>query len=124
MTRLITRDELRAALEHGDIVLLEALPPDHYTREHIPGARNLPLDDIDALAPRLIADKRTPVVTYCSNRACANSKTAADRLEALGYADVAAYEAGKQDWIEAGLPVEAGADETVAEAIDPSVDKM
>jgi rhodanese-related sulfurtransferase len=115
VTRLITRDELRAALEHGDIVVLEALPPDHYTREHLPGARNLPLDYIDALAPRLIADTNTSVVTYCSNRACANSKTAAARLVALGYTNVAAYEDGKQDWIEGGLPVETGADEMVAE---------
>ena len=55
LTRLITRDELRAALEHGNIVLLEALPTDHYTREHLPGARNLPLD----------ATRRARAATHC-----------------------------------------------------------
>ena len=53
-------------------------------------------------------------MTYCSSRACANWKTAAARLEALGYTNVAAYEAGKQDWIEAGLPVETSADKVVS----------
>jgi rhodanese-related sulfurtransferase len=114
MTRFITRDELRAALERGDIVLLEAFPSAHYARERLPGARNLPLDDIDALAPRLIPDRSSTVVTYCSSCARANSKTAAARLEALGYTNVAAYEAGKQDWIEVGLPVETSADEAVS----------
>ena len=113
MTRIITRDELRVALDRRDVTVLEALPPAYFAQEHIPGARNLPLDDLDDLAPKLIPDKETVIVTYCSNHACANSKTAAARLEALGYTNVAAYEAGKQDWIEAGLPIETGADEAV-----------
>ncbi|MGH9206402.1 MAG: rhodanese-like domain-containing protein [Acidimicrobiales bacterium] len=42
--------------------------------------------------------------------ACANSKLAASRLRSLGYVDVRAYEGGKQEWIEAGLPVESTSD--------------
>jgi rhodanese-related sulfurtransferase len=38
--------------------------------------------------------------------ACPNSKIEATRLEALGYTNVRADEAGKEDWIGAGLPVE------------------
>jgi hypothetical protein len=30
----------------------------------------------------------------------------AEKLAKLGYTNVRRYEAGKQDWIEAGLPVE------------------
>ncbi|MGH9156448.1 MAG: rhodanese-like domain-containing protein [Acidimicrobiales bacterium] len=41
--------------------------------------------------------------------ACGNSGLAADRLRVLGYTDVRKYPGGKQEWIEAGLPVEAGA---------------
>ena len=105
MTKTISRQELQAALHQGDVVVLEALPPAYYEQEHIPGALNLPLDDLDTLAPQLIPSSETAVVTYCSNRACSNSKTAAARLEALGYTNVRAYDAGKQDWIEAGLAV-------------------
>ena len=80
----------------------------YYEAEHRPGARNLPLEDIEALAALLVPDKASPVVTYCTGRTCPNSKIAAKGLEALGYADVRAYEGGKDDWVSAGLPVESG----------------
>jgi len=108
MIRTITREELRSAIEAGGVVVLEALPPMYFEKEHLPAARNLPLDDIDELAPLLIPAPDTPVVTYCSNTACNNSSIAADRLQALGYTDVRKYAGGKQDWMEASLPVEHG----------------
>src|SRR3954452_5032049 len=106
MTDTITRQELHEALQHGNVALLEALPEMYFDAEHLPGAQNLPLDDVEALAPLLVPDKATAIVTYCTGLTCANSKMAATRLEALGYTDVRAYEAGKEDWIGAGLPVE------------------
>lgn len=103
MTNVISRDELKEALEKGDVVLLEALPPEYFNERHLPGAQNLPLDDVDELAPKLIAGRDTPVVVYCSDVTCSNSKVAATRLEELGYTNVRTYEAGKRDWTEAGL---------------------
>lgn len=109
MVRIIEREELRARIEAGSVVVLEALPPMYYEKEHLPGALNLPHDQVDELAPSLVADRATPVVVYCANEPCANSGIAARRLEELGYTDVSEYALGKQDWIEAGLPVESGA---------------
>lgn len=106
MTDTIDRDELRNAIEAGAVVVLEALPPMYYEKSHLPGALNLPLDDIDVRAPVLVPDKSQAIVTYCSNTACNNSTVAANRLTALGYTNVRKYPGGKQDWIEAGLPVE------------------
>ncbi|MGI8683884.1 MAG: rhodanese-like domain-containing protein [Acidimicrobiales bacterium] len=60
------------------------------------------------------SDKDRQIVTYCSNTACNNSSVAETRLRALGYRNVRKYPGGKQDWIEAGLPVEAGARSEVA----------
>ncbi len=114
MADTITRDELRTAIDAGTVVVLEALPPMYFEKEHLPTARNLPLDEIDELAARLIPSTETPVVTYCSNTACNNSSIAADRLTALGYANVRKYAEGKQDWVEAGLPVEHGQDAVAA----------
>jgi rhodanese-related sulfurtransferase len=105
-TETITRDELQAAIIAGRVTVLEALPSEHYDKEHLPGARNLPLDDIDSLAPTLIAGLDRPVVTYCSNTACQNSHIAAARLRELGYRDVRVYAGGKEDWFLAGLPFE------------------
>ena len=106
MTDTITREQLHDEIESGAVVVLEALPPMYYEKDHLPGALNLPLDDIDTLIPVLVPDKTQAVVTYCSNTACTNSAVAANRLAALGYTNVRKYPGGKQEWIEAGLPVE------------------
>ena len=37
---------------------------------------------------------------------CPASPKAGQRMEELGYQNVFDYEAGKQDWQEAGLPIE------------------
>lgn len=102
----ISREQLQAELAKGDVVVLEALPQNYYADGHIPGAQNLPLDDIDSLASDLIPTHATPVVTYCTGTSCPNSRIAAERLRALGYTDVRAYEGGKEDWAKAGFPLE------------------
>jgi len=103
----ITRTELQAKLESGDdVVVVEALGPMYYDDSHLPGARNLPHDHVDELAATVLPDRDAFVVVYCSNTACQNSVVASTRLVELGYTDVHEYVEGKQDWIEAGLPVE------------------
>ena len=109
MTDTITLAELRAKLEAGEeLVLLEALPRPYYEEAHLPGARNLPLDELEELAPRLVPDRDAQVVVYCKDEPCPNSALAARRLQRLGYTNVRDYVAGKAEWVEAGLPVERG----------------
>lgn len=105
----ITRDELRARIDRGDVVVVETLGPMYFEEAHLPGALNIPHTQVAELAPALLPDKGATIVTYCSNTACGNSQAAAAQLEAMGYTDVRKYAEGKQDWREAGLPVEAGA---------------
>ncbi|MBA3388841.1 MAG: rhodanese-like domain-containing protein [Rubrobacter sp.] len=103
----ITREELKSKLDRGEsMVLVETLGPRYYEDAHLPGAINIPHTEVDELAPRMLPDKSAQVVVYCSNRACQNSPQAARKLAALGYETVYDYDAGKQDWIEAGLPTE------------------
>jgi rhodanese-related sulfurtransferase len=107
--RSIEREELQAKIEQGDnIVVVEALPPNYYDEGHLPGALNMPHDQVDELAARLIPDKDVEVVVYCANLECQNSVAASQRLAELGYSAVREYEGGKKDWIEGGLPVEKG----------------
>lgn len=110
MSRIVTREEVQQAVEHGRAVLVEALPRDYYDREHLPGAINIPHDQVDELAPELLPDKDAPVIVYCANGPCANSGIAARRLTDLGYTNVADYHLGKEDWHAAGLPLEATSD--------------
>ena len=105
----ITREELWKALNDGDVVVLEALPQSYFEDGHLPRARNLPLDQLETLAPELAPSKNTAVVTYCSNMQCNNSTIAAERLRELGYTNVRKFPGGKQEWVDAGLPLEQGA---------------
>jgi rhodanese-related sulfurtransferase len=93
-------------MTYGDSpMLVEALGAGFYTDAHLPGAINIPPGHVDTLAPTLLPDRDVPIVVYCT-RTCASSDAVAHRLEELGYAAVAVYCGGKEDWVEHGLPLE------------------
>ena len=117
MVRSISRDEIKSLLDRGaPVTLVEALPPSYYHEAHLPGALNLPHDQVAELAPSLLPDKHAAIIVYCANAPCQNSGIAARKLTALGYTDVRDYNEGKQDWMDAGLPTESGAVLATAEA--------
>ena len=102
----IGRDELRALIERGDFVLVDALGPISYGAAHLPGAINITPDRVDALAARRIPDLDTLVVVYCAGDDCESSVDVGRRLLELGYRNVSHYVGGKRDWTDAGLPLE------------------
>jgi rhodanese-related sulfurtransferase len=106
MTELISRDELRAAIEAHAVIVVDALGGDYWARQHLPGAIPLVADDVTTNAAALLPEKSAAIVTYCSNPACPNSQAVASRLQQLGYANVRKYRDGIEDWTAAGLPVE------------------
>jgi len=109
MTALISRDELKAAIDRHEVTVVDALGGSYYEQQHIPGALSLVEADVAHRAAALLPDKDAAIVTYCSNPACPNSQAVATRLTKLGYTNVRKYRDGIQDWVEAGLPVETGA---------------
>ncbi len=103
----ITRDELKNKMERGAAFFLaETLAESCYQHTHLPGALHLSPISVERDAPLVLPDKRAPIVLYCSDAGCLASGVVARELETLGYSDVRVYEGGKQDWMEAGLPVE------------------
>lgn len=107
MARKITLEQLRARLDSGDpITLVEALAPMYYDERHLPGALNIPHDQVDELAAERLPDRDAEIVVYCASGPCQNSGIAAARLTALGYSNVADYHEGKAEWVAAGLPTE------------------
>jgi len=50
--------------------------------------------------------KDAEIVVYCASATCANSGIAASVLASLGYKNVRVFTGGKQEWEEAGLPLE------------------
>ena len=68
MSKTITRDELKEKIDRGDdFKLVETLAPHAYEHAHLPGAVNLPPDQVRELAPRLLLDKGAEIVVYCQS---------------------------------------------------------
>lgn len=107
MAPRITLHELQSRLEaNAELVLVEAMPERYYKKHHLPGAINIPDDQVEELAPDLLPDGNAEIVVYCIDGPCRRSARAAKRLEALGYANVADYAEGKREWIRADLPMD------------------
>ncbi|WP_158889311.1 rhodanese-like domain-containing protein [Amycolatopsis anabasis] len=106
MTELISRADLRAAIEAGAVTVIDALGEHYWAKQHLPGAVPLVADEVAERAAGLLPDKAAAIVTYCSNPACGNSQAVASKLEGLGYTNVRKYREGIEDWTAAGLPVE------------------
>jgi len=106
MTLLITRDELKAAIDGGNVTVVDALGGQYWAQQHLPGALPLVLADVNAQAAAALPDRDAAIVTYCTSPSCPNSGQVADRLTALGYSNVRKYREGIEDWVAAGLPTE------------------
>jgi rhodanese-related sulfurtransferase len=105
----IDRDELKQKLDHPKkSILVEALPPEHFRKQHLPGAINIPIEQVRSIAPEVMPNKDVEVIVYCAGPACHASRQAADELSAMGYVNVRHYVGGKEDWAKAGLPLVSG----------------
>ncbi len=63
MPKTIDRDEVRRLLEDG-AQLVDVLPREEYEEEHIAGAINVPLKELDAETTASLR-KDAPVIVYC-----------------------------------------------------------
>lgn len=62
---LIDRHRLQSFVEAG-AQLVEVLPAEEYREEHLPGAVNMPLRQVDRQAEALLARDRA-VIVYCAD---------------------------------------------------------
>ena len=68
MVAAISRDELKMKIDRAEkFRLVETLPVASYHHAHLPGAINLPPDQVKQLAPTLLPDKAADIVVYCAN---------------------------------------------------------
>ena len=62
----ITRDELKAKMDRGEeFVLVDTMPKRYYRHSHLPGAINLPANEVRERAPELLPDKDAEIIVYC-----------------------------------------------------------
>lgn len=64
MPTVIDRDEVLRLQRDEDAQLVEVMPADDFDDEHLPGAMNIPLKEIDRRAP-VSLDASRPVIVYC-----------------------------------------------------------
>ena len=60
----VDRDEVQRLLAEEGAQLVGVLPPAEYADEHLPGAINIPLKELDAATTRQL-DRERPVIVYC-----------------------------------------------------------
>jgi len=109
----ISRDELTEKIaRHDHFRLVEVSPEAEYHHAHLPGAINMPPGQIASLALKRLRDRNAEIVVYSDGSESHPSEVAARELAEHGYTHVRDYAAGKEDWIDTGLPIET--DETKA----------
>jgi rhodanese-related sulfurtransferase len=79
----IDRDELRVRMEREEVVLIDVRPAEEYASGHIPGARSIPIDELEQRLKELPTDRE--VVAYCRGPFCAYAHDAVHRLNEAGF---------------------------------------
>lgn len=102
----VSREELLDRLKNGSVTLLDVRPEDEFALGHLPGALNLPLDELERRLSELPKDQE--IVAYCRGPYCVLSFEAVTKLRAKGY-NIRRLEDGFPEWKAAGLQVEAAA---------------
>ena len=67
MESTISTQDLKSKIDRKQATIVETLAPERFREAHIPGALNIPPEQINQLAPQLLPNKEAEIVTYCSN---------------------------------------------------------
>lgn len=92
----IDRLALRRRLTRGDVVLVDVRPHDEFVQGHLPGARSLPLEELEARIPEL--PDNTLIVATCRGPFCDLALHAVRRIRATGR-EAVRFEDSVGDWL-------------------------
>ena len=96
--------ELLDRASKGLVVVIDVRPPEEYAAGHVPGAINVPIEQLESRLARF--PKRKEVVAYCRGAYCVMSYEAVSKLRSKGL-KARRLRDGMPEWIAAGLPTEA-----------------
>lgn len=99
----VRAEELLERMREGDVLVLDVRPEEEYRAGHIPGARSVPVERLEARLGQIPRDAE--VVAYCRGPYCVFADEAVALLRSKGYRARRLVE-GLPDWRAAGLPVE------------------
>lgn len=94
--RQISMDEaVKMMKDEKNYIILDVRRPDEYAEGHIPGAINVPNEEIGTAELSELPDKSQLILVYC--RSGRRSKEASEKLVKLGYTNVVEF-GGINDW--------------------------
>ena len=97
----------RLLAEGGPAQLVDVRTPGEFAAAHVPGARLIPLGDLDPAAfRRERGAEDIPLYVLCQSGG--RARKAIEKLERAGVHGCVLVEGGTQGWIDAGLPVTRG----------------
>ncbi len=99
----IPRTELLERANDGLITVLDVRPPEEYAAGHVPGAVNIPLQELEQRLEEL--GENQEIVAYCRGPHCVLAFDAVARLREKGI-NARRLEDGYPEWKTAGLPIE------------------
>jgi rhodanese-related sulfurtransferase len=110
----ISLERMLDLVERGAVVI-DARPREAYEGGHLllssyPPVINVPAEEIDAHAARLMDLLGLPVVLYCASETCDSAEELYAGLEGFGFIDIWIYFPGWEGIVEAGLETETGPD--------------
>ncbi len=101
----ISREDLLGFMRSGSITLLDVRPEDEFALGHVPGALNVPLNELKARLAQL--NPAVEIIAYCRSHYCVFSYEAVAALRARGF-KARRLQDGFPEWRAAGLPVAVG----------------
>lgn len=85
-------------------VVIDVCEAEEFAAGHVGGAKNIPLNQLEAKLPALVKNKALPVILVC--RSGARSNRALGIAKKLGYEQAQSLAGGLGAWKTANLPVE------------------
>ena len=98
---------LEQRLGEADLVVLDVRTPEEFAAGHVPGAVNVPYDQVEARLAELAGAKDKDVVLYC--RSGRRVQVAAGVLAQAGFTRLSHLEGDFPAWSGAGLPTQVSA---------------
>ena len=99
----ISQQELQAA-DAGELLIVDVRSPKEFAEGHVPGALNIPHDELGDRLAELGEARDRPVVLYCQSGRRAGM--ASTTLIGAGFVDVRHLDGDMSGWRAAELPIE------------------
>jgi rhodanese-related sulfurtransferase/DNA-binding transcriptional ArsR family regulator len=100
----VDRETLLTRIQQGEVVLVDVRPFEEYRAGHIPGARSMPMAELEQRLTELPRDRQ--IVAYCRGPYCLLAPEAVEILRARGFTALR-LEDGVHEWRAHGLRIHA-----------------